>query len=83
MGNTIPVVVVSYINLNPPNISNRPKECLYLRVLQRTFLSNASLQGADLSATNLAEARNLTQEQIESALIDDTTILPDNLKPEE
>ena len=44
-------------------------------------LSEANFNGADLSgATNLSGAKNLTQEQIDSAIGNRMTILPEGLK---
>ncbi len=43
-------------------------------------LSGADLSGADLSGADLSEAEGLTREQIESAITDKKTILPDYLK---
>jgi uncharacterized protein YjbI with pentapeptide repeats len=51
--------------------------------LQRANLMRADLQGADLNEANLEGANlsqaNLTQQQIESASGDSTTVLPNNL----
>jgi uncharacterized protein YjbI with pentapeptide repeats len=47
------------------------------------ILFGAHLIGADLSGADLTTARNLEQQQIDSAKGDDTTKLPSNLhKPE-
>ena len=40
----------------------------------------ADLTGADLTGVDLREAKNLTQEQIDSAITDEDTKLPDDLK---
>jgi hypothetical protein len=48
-------------------------------VLDQADFADASLAGADLSGTNLAEARNLTQAQIDEALGDVVTVLPPHL----
>ena len=48
--------------------------------LQGAFLSGARLNGAHLQGERLTGAINLTQEQIESAITDEDTILPDYLK---
>ncbi len=50
--------------------------------LNRAFLSGATLSGADLSRADLRGAKNLTREQIESAIINEHTQLPDYFKAE-
>jgi uncharacterized protein YjbI with pentapeptide repeats len=54
-------------------------------VLQKANLAMAKLQGAnlvlaDLTGANLEEVKNLTEEQIQSAQINEHTRLPDYLK---
>jgi uncharacterized protein YjbI with pentapeptide repeats len=44
---------------------------------------DANLKGTILRGADLREARNLTREQLASAIIDETTLLPDYLQPEE
>ena len=51
-----------------------------LENLQGAFLSGARLNGAHLQGARLSGAINLTQEQIESAITDEDTILPNYLK---
>jgi hypothetical protein len=53
--------------------------------LEEAYLWKANLEGAFLLAThlegaNLREAKGLTQKQIDSAIIDETTKLPDHIK---
>jgi hypothetical protein len=48
-------------------------------LLERANFQGARLGGANLSGANLAEARNLTQAQIDDALGDPLTILPEHL----
>jgi uncharacterized protein YjbI with pentapeptide repeats len=43
-------------------------------------LSHADLTGANLSGADLSDVVNLTKEQLASAVIDDTTILPTYLQ---
>ncbi len=43
-------------------------------------MKGAILQGTELQGANLAEATNLTQEQINSAITDEKTVLPAKLK---
>ena len=42
-------------------------------------LSDTNISGANLKSANLTSAKNLTKEQIESAVTDDNTKLPDYL----
>lgn len=48
--------------------------------LSRAVLKNSNLKGADLKGANLRYTTGLTKDQIESALIDKTTLLPSHLK---
>jgi hypothetical protein len=48
--------------------------------MERAYLSSAHLEKTDLMGADLREAKGLTQEQIDSAIIDDKTKLPDYLK---
>src|SRR4029079_10953744 len=50
-------------------------------LLNRTDFAGAKLVGARLEGTNLALARNLTQDQIMESLGDDFTLLPQHLEP--
>ena len=50
--------------------------------LSRSVLKNSNLEGADLKGANLRYAIGLTAEQIDSALIDKNTLLPNYLKVE-
>ena len=50
--------------------------------LSRSVLKNSNLEGADLKGANLRYAIGLTTEQIDSALIDKHTLLPNYLKIE-
>lgn len=50
--------------------------------LQGASLKGADLRGADLRRVDLGLTRDLTREQIESAITDETTVLPDYLKEE-
>ena len=43
-------------------------------------LKDAILQGAELQGANLAEVTNLTQRQIDSAIIDASTVLPAGIR---
>jgi hypothetical protein len=43
-------------------------------------LHGANFDGANLKGEDLSGAMGLTQEQIDSAIIDEHTILPDHLK---
>jgi uncharacterized protein YjbI with pentapeptide repeats len=45
-----------------------------------TILEGADLEGAKLGGTNLNGAENLTQKQIDSAITDENTVLPDYLE---
>ncbi len=49
-------------------------------VLDRADFAGAKFGGVNLSGTRLSEARNLTQAQIDEALGDALTILPDHLR---
>jgi uncharacterized protein YjbI with pentapeptide repeats len=44
-------------------------------------LSGAFIRHTDLSGVDLTDARNLTREQLATAIIDETTILPSYLCP--
>ena len=48
-------------------------------LLERANFAGARLGGANLSGASLAEARNLTQAQIDEALGDALTVLPEHL----
>ncbi len=50
-------------------------------VLVAAYLKGVDLTGANLKGANLEWAKGLTKEQIDSAIIDKNTKLPDNLKP--
>jgi uncharacterized protein YjbI with pentapeptide repeats len=43
-------------------------------------MKDTILQGADLQGANLTDVTNLTQKQIDSAIINDTTVLPAGLR---
>ena len=43
-------------------------------------LKDADLQGADLQGANLSDATNLTQKQVDSAIVSETTVLPAGLR---
>jgi uncharacterized protein YjbI with pentapeptide repeats len=43
-------------------------------------MKDAILQGADLQGANLSEVTNLTQLQVDSAITNDTTVLPAGLR---
>jgi membrane protein implicated in regulation of membrane protease activity len=47
--------------------------------LRRANLQGANLQGANLQGANLHEAKGLVQEQLDRAIIDDGTLLPEDL----
>ncbi len=49
-------------------------------VLEKANLNKANLSNADLSDADLSGAKNLTQEQIDKAVGDDRTKLPDHLQ---
>ena len=73
------------------NRANLQKAYLMDANLQEARFEEANLEGADLDGANLqeafliganlSEAENLGQEQIEEAIGDRTTILPENLQP--
>ena len=48
--------------------------------LEGANLYRTDLTGADLTGANLREAKNLTQKQIDSAITDEDTKLPGDLK---
>jgi uncharacterized protein YjbI with pentapeptide repeats len=48
--------------------------------LEHSYLSNVALSGATLSGANLQTATGLTQEQIDEAIGDERTLLPDDLQ---
>ena len=50
--------------------------------LQSAWLIDADLEGAFLGGADMTGARGLTREQTESAITDETTVLPDCLKEE-
>ena len=49
-------------------------------ILEEANLSGADLREANLSGANIIGAESLTKEQIESAITDEDTKLPDDLK---
>ena len=53
---------------------------LYGADLRGADLHEANLRGANLRGANLEEVKNLTQEQLKKAKIDEKTILPDYLR---
>ncbi|MCE7030439.1 pentapeptide repeat-containing protein [Jiella avicenniae] len=62
------------VNLTAANLKRADaRETIFVRV---NFL-NADLTDADLRGADLTGARNLTIEQLQSAVIDETTRLPD------
>ena len=48
--------------------------------MRYAYLEGADLSEADLRGADLTNAVGLTREQIESAITDETTVLPDYLK---
>ncbi len=44
--------------------------------IRRTDLSDANLEGTNLTGADLSDARKLALEQLDKAVIDDTTTLP-------
>jgi uncharacterized protein YjbI with pentapeptide repeats len=56
---------------------------LHYAQLEEAVLEDANLEGAHLTFADLRSTIGLTQEQIDKAIGDDTTLLPDNLKPPE
>ncbi|MEH2118391.1 pentapeptide repeat-containing protein [Nostoc sp.] len=63
--------------------ANLEEACFEEANLEGADLDGANLQEAFLIGANLSEAENLGQEQIEEAIGDRTTILPENLQPPE
>ena len=43
-------------------------------------LKNAILQGTELQGANLSGVTNLTQKQVDAAIIDEATVLPDGIR---
>ncbi|MEH2287005.1 pentapeptide repeat-containing protein [Nostoc sp.] len=83
-------VVLSEANLQKAYLSGSKLQQanLYKANLQGSFLPGANLHlanliEANLQKTNLSGAKNLEQHQIELAIGDRTTILPENLQPPE
>ena len=62
------------------NGANLERAALTSSNIQETYFTNANLRNADLRNVDLREARNLTEEQIDSAVTDASTILPTTLK---
>ena len=60
--------------------ANLSRAILIKADLSEADLSGAILLSANLRGVNLYAAKNLTQEQIESAITDEDTKLPDDLK---
>ena len=78
---------LSWANLIETNLrgADLSEAILSWAILRRADLSDANfsgtnLRGANLSRANLSRAMNLTQEQIDSAITDEDTKLPDYLK---
>jgi uncharacterized protein YjbI with pentapeptide repeats len=49
-------------------------------IFRSVNFKNANLEGTNLKGADLSDARNLTREQLEKAIIDETTILPAYLR---
>ncbi|MGH6796372.1 MAG: pentapeptide repeat-containing protein [Methylocella sp.] len=45
-------------------------------IFRRVNFKRANLEGTNLKGADLSDARNLTREQLNKAIIDETTILP-------
>ncbi len=83
-GADLPGANLSKVNLSGANLSGARLSYPGLRPanLSEAILSGADLTRADLRGANLRDAVGLTREQIESAITDETTVLPDYLKEE-
>lgn len=68
---------LSNANLEGANLSGA--DCTNVLFRGANFL-DAKLDGAILRGADLSEARNLTRQQIERAIIDESTTLPDYLR---
>jgi uncharacterized protein YjbI with pentapeptide repeats len=68
---------LSRANLTGANLSHADLTGANLRGAN---LAGAILTGTILRGADLSDVKNLTKEQIASAVVDDTTILPSNLQ---
>ena len=48
--------------------------------MREAYLREANMRGTNMRGTNLSKAQFITPEQVDTAITDATTILPDNLK---
>jgi len=72
---------LSGADLTDARLANLTDADLSHALLNRTDFAGARLTGAKLEGTNLALARNLTQDQIIESLGDAFTLLPQHLEP--
>ncbi len=49
-------------------------------IFRRVNFKDANLEGTNLKGADLSDARNLTREQLDKAIIDETTTLPAYLR---
>jgi uncharacterized protein YjbI with pentapeptide repeats len=68
---------LSDANLEGANLSYA--DCQHA-IFRRVNFKNANLEGTNFKAADLSDARNLTREQLDKAIIDETTILPAYLR---
>ena len=72
---------LSFANLHGVNFNgtNLQDAALFTANLEDAYLKDANLQGTDIRNTDLSEVKGLTQEQVDSAVSDVNTKLPDYL----
>ena len=68
----------SEANLQDANLSGAD---LTNAILRNANLKGANLKGTILKGADLRGAKNLTKDQLEGAVVDDHTLLPDYLNP--
>lgn len=77
-GASVPAADLSFANLEDADLSNaNAKNAKFVG----SNLKNTNFNGTNLVGADLSDARNLTVEQLSSAILDSTTKLPSYIDP--